>query len=147
VLLFLYEKLFPKKQDPIVKDLQVNDSYVFLSNKMRMRGSFSSHPASDNPIASAHITSGARSPKYNPHTNVASGYLSKEGVKSQRRLHGKVNLSTTDTMSKSKIQFGQNSANFELWKVDETNAADSSTKMIANNFKKLQKNIKRPVRI
>ena len=44
VLLFLYEKLFPKRSDPIVKDLKVNDSYVFLGDKMRMRGSRSVHP-------------------------------------------------------------------------------------------------------
>jgi hypothetical protein len=71
VLLFLYEKLFPMRQDPIVKDLQVQDSYVFLGNKMRMRGSLSSHPSTtDNNIASANFTTVTRSPTHYPQPSI-----------------------------------------------------------------------------
>jgi hypothetical protein len=50
-------------------------------------------------------------------------------------------------MSKSKSKYNQTSGNIELWKVDEISAVGSSTKMIANNFKKLQNKIKTPVRV
>jgi hypothetical protein len=64
VLLFIYEKLFPKKSDPIVKDLKVNDSYVFLGDKMRMRGSHSVHPmlADQHPTCSFNFGPGNISP-------------------------------------------------------------------------------------
>ena len=45
VLLFLYEKLFPKKQDPIVREMQQSDSNVFFGKKQRVRGSTSSMPS------------------------------------------------------------------------------------------------------
>ena len=63
VLLFLYEKLFPKKEDPVLKQMQSTDSYVFMGNKMGIRGQQSGPIVNSSALDSVPVM---RSPKANP---------------------------------------------------------------------------------